>query len=496
MSKHQTTRPPPAASSGLDLDDVLNNKVGSKTANKKATTSFPATAEKSTRIKTEHAPLGNPGRTVVEGLAVPSALQTVINPTVILPGTQLGGMVSPSQVGSYAAHTPSIKSTAPTWAKSVLTKPEDQEMASRQKSFASLAPGEQAEQNTWAQTVINKTIRCPQGWDWARNKGQNGYQCDGGHHFITDELLAEGKGGVLLVPGGKQGQVDTWWGPYYPDPKKPDRLVYGGPKTGNHFSLLGPDWVDVKTDTWRWPKAWQLMKGLKGPPGNEADYPHIEKSLALLWYRPMKIHSNSHGVTLLIRRDKVGFPNPRLASQSRGGVSGSGLGAGSGISGTGSRRSSSDSHHSGSAPSSLGSHSNSSDNSITGSAPPFPGSHHSSPPPYNSNINVSTPYTSGSRSSNPYGSAQPPFTPSRYSNNKLWSQLNSHRSLHSSRYGSGSIPAAFGPNSSSGPGLIPSASHVNSNPGSQRRSEFPAIGPSHITRTPRDSPARRYGSGF
>ena len=81
MSRHQRTRPPPAANPGLDLDDVLNNPSSSRHANKKATTAIPATAQKSTRIKTEYALLGDPNRTMLEGVSLPTAMQTVIERT-------------------------------------------------------------------------------------------------------------------------------------------------------------------------------------------------------------------------------------------------------------------------------------------------------------------------------------------------------------------------------------------------------------------------------
>jgi hypothetical protein len=421
MSMHQPTRPPPSANEGLDLYDVLNNPSSSRSAGQKATTSLPTTAQKSTRIKTEHAPLGDPGRTVLEGFGQSTALQTVINPTEV-PGTQLKGMVSPSRAGNYPAHTPSIKpaapsikSTAPSWARSVLNKREDQKMASRQTAFASLTPAEKAKQNAWAQGVINRSIRCPQGFEWTRKDEHNGYLCAGESHFVTDDLIGEGKGGILLVPGGKMNHLEKWWGPYYPDPKKKQRFVYGGPQTGNHFSSLGPDWIEPKKSIYHWPKAWQIIGGLKGPVGNRADYPLLEQNLMQFWYSPIRIHrEKSHGAILFLRKDKVKDSDPSRGSQSQVASPAS------------PHRSHRDSH------------------------PRSPGSRHSAQPPYQRMMNVFGPPRSGFHYNNPFAA--------QYAN------------------------AFFGLSGNAGPGLIPSAFPPNNNSGSQLRSEFPTIGNSHISR--------------
>jgi hypothetical protein len=504
-SKHKSTRPPPAANSGLNLDDLNNSP--SKHTHKQATTSFPATAEKSTRIKTELAPLGDPGRTILEGLALPTALQTVVDPTVVpatqykgmlppsqgagypahtpsmisatpsiksaTPATQLKGMAPPSQGAGYPAHTPSMipvapsiksaapatqlkgmmvppsqgagypahtpsihsaapstTSAAPNWAKSVFTKPEDQKMATRQTAYSTLSPAEQAKQNTWAQSMINRSIQCPQGYDWNRNQQNQGYQCAGGHHFVTDELLREGKGGVLLIQGGS---THPWWGPYYPDPQNPERLVYGGSQTGHHSTSFGPDWMDPKTSTWHWPKLWQIIEGVKGPPGNEADYPLLEQGLELFFNTPRRIRSKSHGATLFLRRkDTVNIADSPHGWQYRNGSWAPPSGAGSGLSYAGLRHSPSKLHtddfglqvisldtlhrkkdfqrsHSGSESRSSGSPSNS-HSSISSSALSSPGTRHSTPPRYSNDTNAFGASPSGYHPSNP----------NRPSSNNLW----------------------------------------------------------------------------
>ncbi|PMD18295.1 hypothetical protein NA56DRAFT_535987, partial [Hyaloscypha hepaticicola] len=102
--------------------------------------------------------------------------------------------------------------------KSVLTKPGDQKMASRQTAFASLTPAEKAKQNAWAQGVLTRSLHCPRGFEWTRREepnGLKGYLCAGESHFVTDDMVGEGKGGILIVPGGKMNHMEKWWGPYY-----------------------------------------------------------------------------------------------------------------------------------------------------------------------------------------------------------------------------------------------------------------------------------------
>jgi hypothetical protein len=208
--------------------------------------------------------------------------------------TKVPGMVRASQGENYPAHTTS--STPPDWAKSVLADPNDQRMASRQTRYSSMAPAEQRAQNAWAQGIIMGTGVCPQDFGWQRVE-PHGYQCLGKHHLITDELLAQGRGGLWLVPAGKACKMDVRWGPYYPDPEKGKRLKFGGDPKND-----GPAWTDVEIQAWHWPKAWRLVPETKGPPGNEEDYKILEQAFSRIWLRPILIHSKSSGATLYIRK--------------------------------------------------------------------------------------------------------------------------------------------------------------------------------------------------
>jgi hypothetical protein len=101
----------------------------------------------------------------------------------------------------------------------------DKKMASRQTRIETLAPQEREEQETWAQTQLSQlSTACPEGWGWGRIPG--GYQCRPmgmlGNHKVTDELLAEGKGGVYY----RISSFGRWHGPFYeePDLKKREQM--------------------------------------------------------------------------------------------------------------------------------------------------------------------------------------------------------------------------------------------------------------------------------
>jgi hypothetical protein len=80
--------------------------------------------------------------------------------------------------------------------KTASTSVHDIKMASRQTQYDSLPPNEQKVQEEWAQTKIAKHGPCPEGYRWNRVPG--GYNCSGLQHWMTDKLLAEGRGGFYM----------------------------------------------------------------------------------------------------------------------------------------------------------------------------------------------------------------------------------------------------------------------------------------------------------
>jgi hypothetical protein len=113
-----------------------------------------------------------------------------------------------------------VRFMAPPTARSILVTPEGISMAARQTQYKSLAPSEQARQELWAQSKVKITGSCPEGFDWERI--DDAYHCHGGHHLISDELLAEGKGGVYLLLDSRY--THDRLGPYYESSNLPGRF--------------------------------------------------------------------------------------------------------------------------------------------------------------------------------------------------------------------------------------------------------------------------------
>ncbi|KAE9367693.1 hypothetical protein N431DRAFT_288282, partial [Stipitochalara longipes BDJ] len=104
----------------------------------------------------------------------------------------------------------------PAHASSVLRTPEDQRMASRQTQITTMRPQERSTQEQWAQSILQRVPHsCPQGHGWKRIENPPGYHCGMGGHCITDDLLAQGRGGICIVPGTKINKMLPLWGPYY-----------------------------------------------------------------------------------------------------------------------------------------------------------------------------------------------------------------------------------------------------------------------------------------
>lgn len=107
---------------------------------------------------------------------------------------------------------------------------QDMQMASRQTQYDQLSPQDRNEQEAWAQTQLGQNSgRCPQRYEWIRQSG--GYRCGGGTHFVTDALLAEGKGRYYkpnVVKGVKTTlrlqDGSSWSGPF-PVQESDDRMT-------------------------------------------------------------------------------------------------------------------------------------------------------------------------------------------------------------------------------------------------------------------------------
>ena len=165
------------------------------------------------RVKTEHYQVGNMERTSLEGM---------------VPATQYAAHSSSSTHKIYPATTPNRTidhSMAPPTTRTILVNPEDITMAARQTQYATLAPSERERQEVWAQSMIERTGSCPEGFAWKRI--DDGYQCAGGHHVISDELLQEGMGGVYALED--ETRPDDKLGPYYANPSDPKLFKYAGP---------------------------------------------------------------------------------------------------------------------------------------------------------------------------------------------------------------------------------------------------------------------------
>ena len=98
--------------------------------------------------------------------------------------------------------------------QSLLRTTYDVQMASKQTLIDSLPPVERQKQEKWAQDqLIHNAGSCVAGFAWDRVKG--GYRCQGKHHMVTDELLAEGKGGYYSTADHVN---PNWRGPHYACP--------------------------------------------------------------------------------------------------------------------------------------------------------------------------------------------------------------------------------------------------------------------------------------
>ncbi|KAH6664950.1 hypothetical protein B0J14DRAFT_607026 [Halenospora varia] len=127
-------------------------------------------------------------------------------------------------------------SASTTKAKSFLTTRHDQHMASRQTKIKSMREDERKEQEKWAQSYMARIGICPEGFDWkAVDIFGRGYRCDGGHHIMTNDIIAEGQGGVYLWVDPEDSPEDIY-GPYYPDEDSPGWVKYCGPEPKDRYA--------------------------------------------------------------------------------------------------------------------------------------------------------------------------------------------------------------------------------------------------------------------
>jgi hypothetical protein len=206
------------------------------------------------RSPTGAAQLGLPDRTILEGFEAPTQGRNSRSggsirqePSKIGGNSRPGssrqnphGSASASEYGRSntnsqpaAARPSAFVSRAPSHAKSLFINQSEAKMASRQTQYESLPPEQRAKQESWAQSFLKRVGRCPQDFGWQRVEGI-GYQCEGLNHLVTDELIAEGKGGFMVLR--EENPYFPAMGPYYEIAGRPGWFKYAGPE---------PRWPDV-----------------------------------------------------------------------------------------------------------------------------------------------------------------------------------------------------------------------------------------------------------
>ncbi|KIN07263.1 hypothetical protein OIDMADRAFT_85406, partial [Oidiodendron maius Zn] len=106
--------------------------------------------------------------------------------------------------------------------RSLIHSTHDAQMASRQTQINEMSSSDRKTQDSWAQSMIQRSKCCPQKYGWNRVSG--GYHCEGGHHYISDDLLSEGNGGLMLLKDPRSFHVS--YGPYYADPNRDGQFLY------------------------------------------------------------------------------------------------------------------------------------------------------------------------------------------------------------------------------------------------------------------------------
>lgn len=111
--------------------------------------------------------------------------------------------------------------------KSFMVSKEDKIMSTRQTEFTSLTPKEQKKQDEWAQEKIEEMGACPEQYKWIRKDehGWGGYLCAEGRHGMTDQLIAEGQGGIIVLEK-RNNLTAPMGGPWYPHPTIKNCYIY------------------------------------------------------------------------------------------------------------------------------------------------------------------------------------------------------------------------------------------------------------------------------
>jgi hypothetical protein len=110
--------------------------------------------------------------------------------------------------------------TAISRARSILTTPHDERMAKSQLHRDELTGRDAEEQDNWARKMIALIPNaCPDNNAFVRSDTHPLYMCEGNGHAVTDELLADGRGGLMASPV-KDGSYpfEDFEGPFYLDP--------------------------------------------------------------------------------------------------------------------------------------------------------------------------------------------------------------------------------------------------------------------------------------
>jgi hypothetical protein len=187
-------------------------------------------------VNTSQYTLGDNTRSYLEGRRpITSKAPNIARPIGTAGSGNNAGAVKHARTVSHSMSAAAARPTQAAWAfasktgtalPSLLQSAHDAQMASRQSQIDSMEPSDRQAQSSWAQSIIQRSRCCPQKYGW--NRAIGGYHCAGGHHYISDSLLADGNGGVLVLDD--PNNVSLSYGPYYPDPSHIGQFLYCGPE--------------------------------------------------------------------------------------------------------------------------------------------------------------------------------------------------------------------------------------------------------------------------